>query len=102
MSWIRTPLALIGFGFGIGKVQDYMEMIHPEPVFNPIHGARLFGGAFIIVGILAVLMAVLQYRRRLNQIRQDVFVYSAPLPLSEVVAVLLLIIGLFGLVHLFL
>jgi hypothetical protein len=31
-----------------------------------------------------------------------VFVYSEPLPLSEVVALLLLLIGLFGFVHLLL
>ncbi len=81
MAWIRTSLAMIGFGFGIGKVQDYMEMIHPARVIDPIHGARLFGGTFITIGILAVLVAVIQYRRRLSQIRQDVFVYSSPLPL---------------------
>ena len=102
MAWIRTALALIGFGFGIGKVQDYMEKIHPEKIYDPIHGARIFGGAFITLGILAVLMAVFQYRRRLSLIKKDVFVYSEPLPLSEVVALLLLLIGLFGFVHLLL
>ena len=102
MAWIRTSLALIGFGFGIGKVQDYLEMTNPGLIQDPIHGARIFGGAFITLGILAVLMAVIQYWLRLRQIKQDVFVYSAPLPLSAVVAVLLLLIGLFGLVYLFL
>jgi putative membrane protein len=102
MAWIRTSLALIGFGFGIGKVQDYMEMTYPERVSDPIHGARIFGGAFITLGVLAVLMAVTQYRRRLSQIKKDEFVYSAPLPLSEVVAELLLLIGLFGLIHILL
>ena len=102
MAWIRTALALIGFGFGIGKVQDYMEKIHPERVYDPIHGARIFGGAFITLGILAVLVAVIQYRRRLSLIKQDVFFYSEPLPLSEVVALLMLLIGLFGFVYLLL
>ena len=99
MAWIRTGLALIGFGFGIGKAQDYLEQIHPDRISDPIHGARIFGGAFITLGVLAVLMAVIQYRRRLNRIKQDVFVYSEPLPLSEVVAVILLLIGLFGFLH---
>jgi hypothetical protein len=49
-----------------------------------------------------ILTAVIQYRRWMNQIKQDEFVYSAPLPLSEVVAVLLLLIGLFGLIHILL
>ena len=102
MAWIRTALAFISFGFGIGKVQDYMEKIDPDRVYDPIHGARIFGGAFITLGILAVLVAVIQYRRRLSLIKQDVFVYSVPLPLSAVVALLLLLIGLFGFVHLFL
>ena len=100
MAWIRTGLALIGFGFGIGKAQDYLEKIHPDRIYDPVHGARIFGGAFITLGVLAVLVAVIQYRRRLSQIKQDVFVYSESLPLSEVVAVILLLIGLFGFLHL--
>jgi len=99
MAWIRTGLALIGFGFGIGKAQDYLEQIHPDRIYDPIHGARIFGGALITLGVLAVLMAIFQYRRRLRQIKQNVFVYSEPLPLSEVIAVILLLIGLFGFLH---
>ena len=102
MAWIRTGLALIGFGFGIGKAQDYLEKIHPDRIYDPVHGARIFGGAFITLGVLAVLVAVIQYRRRLSQIKQDVFVYSESLPLSEVVAVILLLIGLFGFLHIML
>jgi putative membrane protein len=86
MAWIRTALALIGFGFGIGKAQDYLEMIHPGRINDPILGVRIFGGAFIALGVLAVLMAVIQYRHRLSQIRQEVYVYKAGLPLTEVVA----------------
>lgn len=102
MAWIRTSLSLIGFGFGIGKIQDYIEMTHPGRIHDPIHGARIFGGSFIALGILAIIMAAIQHWRRLSQIKQDVYVYSAPLPLSEVVAVLLLLIGLFGLVYILL
>ena len=102
MAWIRTALALIGFGFGVGKVQDFLAMVDSGHLQDPIHGARIFGGTFIALGVLAVLMAIIQYRRRLNQIEQEVYVYRSAFPLSEVVAVSLLLIGLFGLVYLFL
>jgi putative membrane protein len=27
MAWIRTALSLIGFGFGIGKVYEYLKSV---------------------------------------------------------------------------
>lgn len=29
MAWIRTALAMIGFGFGVGKLYDALEKANP-------------------------------------------------------------------------
>ena len=35
MAWIRTALALIGFGFGIGKLAAYMDAAGLHPAHGP-------------------------------------------------------------------
>ncbi|HEY1653580.1 MAG TPA: DUF202 domain-containing protein [Candidatus Tumulicola sp.] len=55
MAWIRTGVSLIGFGFTIYQVLDWMP--------NPRHGdsARDLGLILIATGILAMVMAVWDY-----------------------------------------
>jgi putative membrane protein len=56
MAWIRTSLALIGFGFGfgIGKVYDYLKSVGVRDSVDPIRRTLIFGGSFIILGMLAL------------------------------------------------
>ena len=35
MAWIRTALSLIGFGFGIGKVYEYLKSVGIHDTVDP-------------------------------------------------------------------
>ena len=98
MAWIRTALSLIAFGFSIGKIYDYLEKVNPERVLDPLNSARIFGEAFIALGIFGLIAAIVQHRRIVKQIKHGEFVYTEHLPLAMITAIILLIIGLFGFV----
>ena len=98
MAWIRTALALIAFGFSIGKISDYLQKINPERVLDPIDSARIFGEAFIVLGVFGLIAAIIQHRRIVKRIKHGEFVYTEHLPLAMITAIILLLIGLFGFV----
>ena len=97
MAWIRTALALIGFGFGIGKLAAYLDAAGLHPAHDPPHTSLIFGTSFIVVGILGLLAAIVQHVRVLKRLSQPDFAYNAMRPIAMTVAVLLILIGVFGL-----
>ena len=98
MAWIRTAISLIAFGFSIGKLAEYLKKANPEHVLDPIDSARIFGEAFIALGIFGLIAAIVQYRGILKKIKQREYVYTEPLPLTMITAIILLLIGMFGFV----
>ena len=97
MAWIRTALSLIGFGFGIGKVTAYMDAAGLQKSADPAHTSILFGASFIVVGILGLLAAVVQHFRIMKRLNRPDFAYDAMRPVTMTAAILLLLIGVFGL-----
>ena len=65
-SWIRTSLALIGFGFGISKIHASLEAMGVHGPSDPVRSTLLVGGSFILLGLLALLAAVIQHLRILE------------------------------------
>ena len=45
-SWIRTSLALIGFGFGISKIHASLEAMGVHGPSDPMRSTLLVGGSF--------------------------------------------------------
>ncbi len=61
MSWVRTSVALIGFGF---TIVQFFEHLHSEvvaPALRP-QAPRYLGLALIAAGVIALLVSVWQYR----------------------------------------
>jgi putative membrane protein len=98
MAWIRTALSLIGFGFGIGKLAAYMDAAGLHTRFDVPHSSLIFGASFIVVGILGLLAAIVQHTHILKRLSRPDFAYNAMRPIAMTVAVLLMLIGLFGLI----
>jgi uncharacterized membrane protein YidH (DUF202 family) len=95
MAWIRTSLTLIAFGFGISQFYSYIELAVPDIKLDPRSSALIFGVAFITLGTLSLMAAIVQHWRILRRIKMGEDEYRPLRPLTEVVAVLLLLIGLF-------
>ena len=92
-SWIRTSLSLIGFGFGISKIHASLQAMGVQRPSDSIHSTLLVGGSFILVGMLALLAAVIQHVRILKRLEHPDFAYIAMRPISVTVAITLLLIG---------
>ena len=97
MAWVRTSLSLIGFGFGIASFRDILLegglIRNPHKGFN---GALVFGLSFISLGVLGLLAATLQHWNILQHLKQDDFTYTGFRPLAFIMAILLMLIGLFA------
>jgi putative membrane protein len=98
MAWIRTALSLIGFGFGIGKLESYLQAGGLHTRFELPHSTIVFGASFIVVGVLGLIAAIVQHTRILNRLSRSNFAYDAMRPIATTVASLLILIGVFGLV----
>lgn len=102
MAWIRTCLALIGFGFGIAKFRDILVEagVHRGP--EHIHSTLIFGLSFIALGIFGLLAAVVQHWRILQHIKFGNFQYTGFRPVVMITALILLFIGLFAFISILL
>jgi putative membrane protein len=102
MAWIRTALSLIGFGFGIGKLSGYIEAAGLHTLRDPVHTSLIFGSSFIVVGIFGLLAAIVQHARIMKRLSSPDFAYNAMRPIAMTVAAMIILIGVFGLVAIFL
>lgn len=73
MAWVRTSTALIGFGFTIVQFfRSIAEAAGVEPARHP-EAARYLGLALISAGILALLVAIYQYRAMIRYLWSENF-----------------------------
>ena len=102
MSWIRTAVSLIGFGFAIVQFfQRLDQMPGTHPAYAP--GApRILGLSLIGCGILSLLVSLWQYYWVVRYMWNDPFTPIAGMTREGMnspvlaVTVLLLLIGLFA------
>ena len=95
---MRTALSLIGFGFGIGKVVDYVEKVDKQA--DPIRTAKILGASLIVLAVLALFGALVQHVRINKRLADRGYARVEPIPLGLAVAVLLLLIGIFAFIFL--
>ena len=97
MAWIRTAFSMISFGFSVFKFFEYLRLTGMMPAGTG-HSPRNFGLLLIVIGTLALVAATWQHRTELGKLaRLD---SSRPgLPLSDVVAVLVIVLGVIALVN---
>ena len=102
MAWIRTALAMIGFGFGVGSIYDALEEANPGQFSDPLHSTKIVGEALISLGVFGLLAATVQHWKNLKNIDDKQFIYRPPRALPMIVAVLLLLVGVFAFVSILL
>jgi putative membrane protein len=99
MAWIRTSLALIGFGFGIDRIIAAIYGLYPAAKIQPVHISRILGLLYISLGIYALIVAAIDHQQELRRIRQQGnYFYRPRRSLSLIVAVALIGIGTFAFV----
>jgi putative membrane protein len=94
MAWIRTSLSLISFGFGIDSIVSAIRSFQATEDIDPIRFSRIFGLAFIALGIYAMIGAAIEHRRELRHIQRHAdYFYIPRRSLGWTVALALIAIG---------
>lgn len=70
LAWLRTSLALIGFGFTIYKFLQLVQEQSPVPVLRP-NAPRNVGIMLIGMGTIALISACIQHWRYVAKLRPD-------------------------------
>jgi putative membrane protein len=97
LAWIRTGLALMGFGFVVARFGLFLQQIafvQRAPV-GPSYGLSLwFGTALIAVGVLVNLFAGWHHLRLVRDLDRGVLSHSRPSRQAVAVAFFLGLVGI--------
>jgi putative membrane protein len=72
LAWIRTGLALMGFGFVVARFGLFLRELqasHKGEFAPSTHGSLWFGTALVLMGVIVNLLAALQHTRLVRQLR---------------------------------
>jgi putative membrane protein len=73
LAWIRTGLAMMGFGFVVARFGLFLREIQAAPksafVQSP-HVSLWFGTALVLMGVIVNVLAALQHTRLVRQLRK--------------------------------
>ncbi len=100
MSWVRTSVGLIGFGF---TIVQFFEHLHSEvvaPALRP-QAPRYLGLSLIAAGVLALLISTWQYRKVVRYLLSKEFEPVAGLEVVRhtplyAISIAIIFIGLFA------
>lgn len=102
LSWIRTGLALMGFGVVLARFGQEMHEFNPSAPAPPIpHGLSVwFGITLVITGVLGNIFAAWQHVRLVHQLNHGETQFTQPSKAAIVLALFLAAIGIGAAVYL--
>ena len=92
MAWMRTSTSLYSFGFSITKFVDYLEK--RDGGLASSAGPDRLGFALVLVGILVLLPATIEYVWRLRKMKSLGLATVSRIPPPVVIATGLLLVGI--------
>jgi putative membrane protein len=105
LAWVRTGLALMGFGFVVARFGFFLHEIaatRPAPPVT-VSGLSLWiGGGLVVLGVVVNVVAAVQHIRLLRQLERGEQYRTTTWSLGVVVTLLLAAIGVMMTVYLFL
>jgi len=105
LAWIRTGLALMGFGFVVARFNLFLRMIQARadtPLPSHSGWSMWFGTLLVLLGVLVQLAAVFEYIRFTSVLKRGETPEPKPSYLGVVIALGLGLIGLVMAVYLIL
>ncbi|HTV59975.1 MAG TPA: DUF202 domain-containing protein [Verrucomicrobiae bacterium] len=97
LAWIRTGLALMGFGFVVARFGLFLQMIQHAEVIHPPQKLGLslwFGTALIVVGVTALGFSTWRYLKLVSAFQRGDDTFRQPLTSAVALAVILALVGL--------
>jgi putative membrane protein len=100
LAWLRTSIALIGFGFAIARFGIFIQqleisLMHRESPNQFWINSENLGGILVIFGIIVIVLALLNYNRAFWQIERGN--YQPNRMMVWMTGIMVVIFGLFSL-----
>ena len=97
LAWLRTSIALIGFGFAIARFGLFLQQfeVGQAPIKDPFVNSQDLGVGLVVFGVAVIVLAAWRYSRVFNQIERGNF-----RPSRRAIWVLTAIVTLLGLLSL--
>jgi putative membrane protein len=100
LMWLRTSLALMGFGFVIARfglflreiAQAHQVDVQPRPWLVAVNSG--LGTGLIVLGIVVMLLAVVNHRRAVERLRRGEFALPSSWSLSVILSLILAAVGM--------
>ncbi len=84
LAWIRTSIALMGFGFVIAKFNLFLKqlsfVLEAEDFSAKPHGT-IVGMIMVAIGLIMAIFAYIQFKKNANQLASNAYAPSSKLPL---------------------
>jgi len=97
LAWIRTGLALMGFGFVVARfglfLQEFQVVEH-APAMQSYGLSLWFGTALIAVGVVVNIFSAIQHSRLVRELRLGQHTLSRPATPGVLIALFLALVGL--------
>lgn len=96
LAWIRTGLAMMGFGFVVARFGVFLREIAAAHPVNPEDSPKLslwFGTTLVILGIVVNIASVGQHLRVIRGLNRGEFPFGRPSILGVTVALTLATLG---------
>jgi uncharacterized protein (DUF302 family)/uncharacterized membrane protein YidH (DUF202 family) len=97
LAWIRTGLALMGFGFVVARFGLFLQSLQMSQLNLPVRPSGLsvwFGTALIALGVFVNLMSAWQHVRLIGELNRGEDAFKRPSSLGIAVALILTAAGL--------
>ncbi|HEY5039741.1 MAG TPA: DUF202 domain-containing protein, partial [bacterium] len=97
LAWVRTGLALMGFGFVVARFNLFLRMIQARadtPLPSPSGWSMWFGTLLVLLGVLVQVLVVVDYVRFVSILKHGETPDLKPSYLGIGIAIGLVLIGL--------
>ena len=98
LAWVRTSIALIGFGFAIARFGLFLRQLNAAttqqtPIPHPVFNSENLGISLVVLGIATIAFAVWRYDQIFQQIQRED--YKPNRIMVWVLAIVIAILGSF-------
>ena len=105
LAWIRTGLAMMGFGFVVARFGLFLTELaaaRGAPQLETHHLSQWIGTALVLLGVFVNVKAAITHRRLLRELAARRYPGPSRMPMGIGIAILLALIGLAMTAYLFL
>lgn len=97
LAWIRTGLAMMGFGFVVARFGLFMRELMLAREVEQRHSfsaSMIVGTTLVVFGVIVTFSAAVKHRQIVDRLSRGELLSARPISLGSVVAVLLGLLGL--------